>query len=49
MSELEQGAAPQQTFAQRKSAQLGQERAERGEVEPVTPMDPQGGTPSEDL
>jgi hypothetical protein len=34
------GAQPQGSFTERKAAQLAQERTQRGEVEPVTPEDP---------
>lgn len=40
--------APQQSFTERKAAQLAQERVERGENIPVTPADPVPGTPHEE-
>lgn len=35
----------EQSFAQRKAAQLSQERVERGESTPIAPADPEPGTP----
>jgi len=45
------GSPPQQSFTERKAAQLRDERDARGEVEPqpVTPQDPATGTPSDGI